>query len=175
MAHRPIAVLLAGVTGSGKTTLAEALAAHGMLRHSVDEAAFRAHGRYGINYPETEYFEREAEAVRLVRGRVLRDLAAGRDVVLDHGLWTSSVRREWSEFVTAAGARPLLVHLPISFDDALQRLTIRNRRGDANALAVTAEALKDFFVRFEAPEACEHAVSYGQDPSELLKVVKQMH
>lgn len=110
MARRPIAVLLAGVTGSGKTTL--------------------------------------AEAFRLVRGRVFRDLAAG--------------------------ARPLLVHLPISFNDALERLTIRNRRGDANALAVTAEALTDFFVRFEAPEACEHAVSYVQNPTELLKVVRQM-
>lgn len=39
---------------------------------------------------------------------------------------------------------------------------------------VTAEALADFFARCEAPQACEHAVSSGQDPGDLLKILKHL-
>ncbi|CAM5736731.1 hypothetical protein SAFG77S_08537 [Streptomyces afghaniensis] len=57
------AVLLIGITGSGKTHLAQALSARGVVRLSVDEEVHRLHGRYGVDYPEHEYFEREAPAV----------------------------------------------------------------------------------------------------------------
>ncbi|MFF3517661.1 glycosyltransferase family 2 protein [Streptomyces sp. NPDC002573] len=52
-------VLLADLTGSGKTTVAQALADCGYLRLSVDEEVHRLHGRYGVDYPEHTYFERE--------------------------------------------------------------------------------------------------------------------
>ncbi|WP_274911137.1 AAA family ATPase [Streptomyces sp. WZ-12] len=37
----PLAVLLVGLTGSGKTTVAKALADHGYIRLSVDEEVHR--------------------------------------------------------------------------------------------------------------------------------------
>jgi hypothetical protein len=36
--------------------------------------------------------------------------------------------------------------------ELLRRLEERNRRADANALVVTAEALDDFYGRFEPPQ-----------------------
>ncbi|WP_228718588.1 AAA family ATPase [Kitasatospora acidiphila] len=59
MKTAPLAVLLVGITGSGKTVLAQALAERGPIRLSVDEEVHRLHGRYGVDYPEHEYFERE--------------------------------------------------------------------------------------------------------------------
>ncbi|MFI7093964.1 AAA family ATPase [Streptomyces lydicus] len=82
----PLAVLLAGLTGSGKTTVAQALADHGYVRLSVDEEVHRLHGRYGVDYPEHTYFERERPVVKGFRERFTKELEAGNDIVLDHGL-----------------------------------------------------------------------------------------
>lgn len=58
-ANLPVVHLPAGLTGSGKTTYARRLEAEGVLRLSVDEEVFARHGRYGVDYPEHEYPERE--------------------------------------------------------------------------------------------------------------------
>jgi hypothetical protein len=82
MVSESTAVLLIGITGSGKTHLAQALSARGVVRLSVDEEVHRLHGRYGVDYPEHEYFEREAPAVETVRAQLMELLRAGRSIVL---------------------------------------------------------------------------------------------
>ena len=51
-ANLPVAYLLAGLTGSGKTTYARRLEAEGVLRLSVDEEVFARDGRHGVDYPK---------------------------------------------------------------------------------------------------------------------------
>ncbi|MGH3753413.1 MAG: AAA family ATPase [Pseudonocardiaceae bacterium] len=157
----PLAVLLAGITGSGKTTLAKALAAHGMIRLSVDEEVHRLHGRYGVDYPEHEYFARERPVLDVVRRQLADHLEARRDVVLDYGLWRRDERDAWKKTVEQAGGRWRLVYLPADRTTLLRRLAERNRRADANALTVTASALDDFFARFEPPGDDEGAAVYS--------------
>ncbi len=72
--------------GSGKTTLAQALVERGLVRLSVDEEVHRLHGRYGVDYPEHEYFERERPVIDAVRQQLIDRLEVGRSIVLDHGL-----------------------------------------------------------------------------------------
>ncbi|MFE9970165.1 hypothetical protein ACFYRD_05235 [Streptomyces hirsutus] len=56
-----------GIPGSGKTRLAQALADRDLIRLSVDEEVYHIHGRYGVDYPEHQYFERDTPIVETVR------------------------------------------------------------------------------------------------------------
>ncbi|GLF94049.1 AAA family ATPase [Streptomyces yaizuensis] len=164
----PLAVLLAGLTGSGKTTVAQTLTRHGYVRLSVDEEVHRLHGRYGVDYPEHTYFERERPAVETIRERFTKELQAGNDVVLDHGLWRRTDRDAWREAARQAGGHPVVVYLPADRDELLRRLAERNQREDANALTVTPEALDDFFARFDTPAEDEEVIVHTGDQEALL-------
>ncbi|MEW2128690.1 hypothetical protein AB0891_33885 [Streptomyces sp. NPDC007259] len=55
------------------------------------------------------------------------------------------------ELVASAGGRWRLLYFPAERGELLRRLARRNERADANALAVTPQALADFAARFEVP------------------------
>lgn len=150
-AQKPTVFLLVGITGSGKTTYAQELERRGTWRLSVDEEVHRLHGRYGVDYHESEYFEKERPVVEEVYRQLAGLVAAGHDVVLDYGLWLRSAREAAKKLVEEAGGRWRLIYFKVGRDELLRRLAARNARGDANALLVTESALADFFDRFEEP------------------------
>lgn len=169
----PLAVLLAGLTGSGKTTVAQALTDRGYIRLSVDEEVHRLHGRYGVDYPEHTYFERERPVVEAIRDRFTKEIEAGNDVVLDHGLWRRSERDVWRQAAREAGGLPVVVYLPADREELLRRLAERNQREDANALTVSPEALDDFFARFDPPADDEDVIVYTGDLDVLVTALTE--
>jgi hypothetical protein len=98
-----------------------------------------------------EYFDRERPVVQELRRRLVELVESGRDVVLDSGLWRRSDRDADKRLVEAHGGRWRLLYLKVDPEVLRQRLADRNRRGDANALAVTPSALEDFIARFHEP------------------------
>jgi predicted kinase len=147
----PVAYLLIGLTGSGKTTYARRLEAEGVLRLSVDEEVFARNGRYGVDYPEHEYPERERPVVQEIQRRLAEAIRAGQSVVLDYGLWLRAEREAYKKMVEDAGGTWRLIYLRVDRAELLRRLGERNQRDDANALTVTPEALDEFYARFEEP------------------------
>lgn len=51
----PCVVLMTGMPGAGKTTLALALARAGFKRLCPDEEMFRRYGRYGVDFPRGSF------------------------------------------------------------------------------------------------------------------------
>ncbi|MBE1491705.1 AAA family ATPase [Plantactinospora soyae] len=148
----PLVFLLVGLTGSGKTTYAKrVLEPAGAVRLSVDEEVFARHGRYGVDYPEHEYFAREAPVVAEIRERLVGLMAEGRDVVLDYGLWRRPERDAWKTLVETAGGRWRLLYFPVPRTELMRRLGLRNQLTDANALRVTERELDEFYGRFDVP------------------------
>ncbi|WP_238487292.1 GNAT family N-acetyltransferase [Actinoplanes flavus] len=155
----PVAYLLVGLTGSGKTTYAKrVLEPAGVIRLSVDERVFARHGRYGVDYPEHTYFEKEGPVLVEVRAELRKLLRDGRDVVIDHGLWRRPDRNDWKAVVASAGGQVRLLYFPVSKHELLRRLNARNTQDHANALLVTAEALDDFYARFDEPDGEDEQV-----------------
>ncbi|MFF3740990.1 AAA family ATPase [Streptomyces sp. NPDC002566] len=107
----------------------------GAVRLSVDERVHDRHGRYGVDYPERAYFALEAPVVAEVREELVALVAAGRDVVLDHGLWMGSDREEWKVAGHRSGRYARLPYFPVDRAELLRRLAERNERKDALILS----------------------------------------
>jgi predicted kinase len=147
----PVVYLLCGLTGSGKTTYAKRLEAGGAVRLTVDEEVYARHGRYGVDYLSSEYFELERPVVEEFRRRLVELVESGQDVVYDHGMWRRSDRDAYKRLVEEHGGSWRLLYFKVDRDVLLQRLIDRNRRSDANAMPLLPADLEDFIARFEEP------------------------
>ncbi|MEZ0494163.1 AAA family ATPase [Kineococcus sp. TBRC 1896] len=149
---RPVAVLLCGTVGAGKTTFARDLEREGYERLSIDEELWSRFGRYGVDYPPDLYDEYSHVAEHVLLERLRDLLAQRRDVVVDFGFWSRASRDRYKGEVERAGARWRLVHLDVPRETLLRRLAARSTRFDANAaFPVDAATLDGFLARFEAP------------------------
>jgi predicted kinase len=150
--QRPVAVLLCGVAGAGKTTYAQVLEREGFARLSIDEELWRRFGRYGVDYAPERYAELSSQAESWVREQLAALLQQGKDVVVDSSLWRRSRRDEYKALVTLAGGRWRLIHLVQRPEVLRARLRKRAQRFDANAaFAITDEMLDDYLAGFEPP------------------------
>jgi predicted kinase len=121
----PVLYLLAGLPGSGKSTCARRLEAGGAVRVSVDELLRRRYGQAGVDYPLSDHLGRVDSCLEEVRAELARLLAAGRSVVLDHGLGRRAERESFKRLAEEQGARWRLLLLRASRDALVRRLAER--------------------------------------------------
>ncbi|OKJ46858.1 AAA family ATPase [Streptomyces sp. CB02115] len=163
-------VLMAGLPGSGKTTLARELELQGFLRLCPDERVWQEHGHYGRDFPRGEYRIRERPILAQIATELRAALAAGRDVVMDHGFWTADERKEWRAVGEQAGADVTLLYLPGDHDALWERIKERNQAtfDDPNAMYFSEDDLRRHAGRFNAPEQDEPHLVYDGCPATVL-------
>jgi predicted kinase len=145
-------ILICGLPGSGKTTLAEQLAAEvPAVRLSPDEWKHDL----GIDYYD------EQRRVRLERrlwrlGQEL--LGLGQSVILENGFWAREEREELRLSARSLGVAVELHYLEAPVDELWRRLEIRNEEAEPGTVPIKREDLEKWSQQFEAPEAAELAL-----------------
>jgi predicted kinase len=142
-------VLLCGLPGSGKTTIARRIAGEtGGVRFCPDEWMTAL----GI-----DLFDEAARAkVEALQWALAQELVAlGQTVIIEWGVWSRAERDVVRKRARELGACVELVYLDVPIDELLKRLDARNIEQPAATGVISRENLLDWVGRFEAPDAEE--------------------
>ncbi|MFE1837258.1 AAA family ATPase [Streptomyces sviceus] len=171
----PFCVLMAGLPGSGKTTLSRVLTDRGFVRLCPDEEMYRRHGVYGVDFPRGTFPTLERPVLEDVAVELREQLKAGHDVVVDHGFWTPGDRTRWRSIAADAGATPVLVYLEASHDELWSRINKRNEdhAHDPNSIYFSESDLRRYHTRFVPPEPDEPHVVFDGDPAAVIAVLEE--
>ncbi|MFI1621822.1 AAA family ATPase [Streptomyces lydicus] len=171
----PRAILMSGLQGSGKTTLARALEEAGFRRLCPDEEMFRRYGHYGRDFPRGQFRVREAPVLKDIALELQELLVAGHDTVVDHGFWTPEERGQWAATVMEAGGEPVLIYLPVPHEVRWDRIRKRNEQSlvDANSIEFSEEDLLRHAGRFCPPTDDEPHIAYDGHPKHLLAELRR--
>jgi predicted kinase len=145
-------ILICGLPGAGKTTLAKELAQEvRAVRLSPDEWKHAL----GIDYYD--------EAARLRLENRLWMLAQellmlGQSVILENGFWAREERDELRLAGRALGTTVELHYLAAPVEELWRRLELRNDEVKPGAVPIKRSDLEQWAAQFEAPDAAELAL-----------------
>ena len=149
---QPRLILICGLPGSGKTTLAKQLAPEvPAVRLCPDEWKHDL----GIDYYDEDGRVRlEARLWRLAQEL----LGLGQSVVMENGFWAREERDGLRLGARSLGAAVELHYLEAPVDELWRRMAIRNEEARPGTAPIARDDLERWAQQFEAPDVAELAL-----------------
>jgi predicted kinase len=141
----PALILICGLPGAGKTTLAKRL--------EQERPALRLTPDEWMTALRIDLFDESRRgAVEGLQWQVATSvLALGLDVILDWGFWSRAERDDYRLRATRLGARTELHYLGLSPEALWERVDGRNREMPPDAAHITRAHLEQYARSFEPP------------------------
>ncbi|HEX8731453.1 MAG TPA: ATP-binding protein [Ktedonobacterales bacterium] len=153
-------ILMCGLPGAGKTTLARRLAeALPAIRLCPDEWL----AALGVDLRDEETRDRLEQQFWLLAQALL---AQGQSVILESGFWLRSDRDEKRAGARALGVAVELRYLSAPLDELHRRLRAREATGAWQAAPITRAELETWATFFQPPDAAELALFDPPPPDE---------
>jgi predicted kinase len=149
--QRPLLILLCGLPGSGKTTVARQREREtGAIRFSTDEWM----ADLGVDLFDPIRDNAQARLDRLWKELLER----GQSVILEDGTWKRAERDRLRHVATELHAVTEIHYFDLRIDELWRRLEIRNADRPHGTALISRELLEACQLRLEKPDAAELAL-----------------
>ena len=149
----PTLILICGMAGTGKTTLAKELARSRRAFRFCPDEWIRAVIRDESDKPELDRLRDPVESLQWKMAQKL--LCLDVSVILENGFWGKEERVKYRSEGTAIGARVELYYLDVAKEQAWRRIERRNTELHDGSFRITRREFDSWWTLFTPPDSEE--------------------
>lgn len=148
--NQPIAYVICGFIGAGKTTFARKLEKEtGAIRITKDEWIIKIFGNRITSDKNFEAYDKNM--TELATDSAFKILKSGKDVILDEGFWVRSQRDDIKKKVISTGAKPILYYVECPIEKMKERVINRSKNPSADSFEIDEEMFDTYLKYWEPP------------------------
>jgi len=154
---QPIAYVICGFIGSGKTTFARKLEKEiGAIRITKDEWMIKIFGnKITLDKNFEEY---DKNVIELTRNFAFKILESGGDVIMDEGFWAKSERDDLKKKILNIGAKAILYYVDCPVEEMRERVITRSKIPPKDSFEISGEMFDNYLKYWQAPEEDEEFI-----------------
>ena len=148
---QPIAYVICGFIGAGKTTFARKLEKETKaIRITKDEWIIKIFGNKITSDKNFEVYDKNI--TELATNIAFKILKAGKDVILDEGFWVKSQRDDIKKKLLQAGANPIFYYVETSVEKMKERIINRSNNPTKDSFEINEEMFDKYLKYWEPPK-----------------------
>lgn len=152
---QPIAYVICGFIGSGKTTFARKLEIEtGALRITKDEWIIKIYGNKVTSDKNFEVYDKKI--TELAKDIAFKILKSGGDVIIDEGFWVKSQRDDIKKKILNIGAKPILYYVECPVEKMRERVVNRSKNPTKDSFEISEEMFNSYLKYWQAPNESEN-------------------
>ena len=148
---QPIAYVICGFIGAGKTTFARKLEKETKaIRITKDEWIIKIFGNKITSDKNFEVYDKNI--TELATNIAFKILKAGKDVILDEGFWVKSQRDDIKKKILQVGAKPIFYYVETSVEKMKERVMNRSKYPTIDSFEINEEMFDTYLKYWEPPK-----------------------